>query len=615
MLVFGVILCNAAWAQEETAATITGQVTDSAGAVVPNATVVVSNNERKTERRVQTNDDGNYVVSPLQPGAYTVTVEQPGFKKYVQTELNLNARDRRPINIVLEAGNIGETVTVTSDANVIQDSPTTQTLISGTQVIELPLNNRDYLKLTELVPGVSSSLDDETTFGLTSRADISINGMRRNAVNYLVDGVTNTDPGSNITLLSTPTIDSIKEFKVLTSNYTADIGRSGGGVVTIVTRGGGNEFHGSLYEFLRNDYFNANTFFNNRVARLPNGEVNPANRTPKLRYNNFGGTISGPVFLPRFGEGGPAYYNGRDKTFFFFSEEVRRIIRGTTAATRTVPNAADRIGNFAPRLGALVCRNAAGTSTANASAAGVCPAAQPIVATATDTNGQVIQVRQNQIFRPGTAIAYANNTIPMSEFDPRAVALLGAFPLPNTGANGFTFSPLNINNTRQETVRIDHNFSDNQRLFGRYTRDLSETQESFGLFGDASSGLPGIGTTNTRVPGHVLAISMTSVISPTLVNEATYNFSGTLIASTPVGRARRSDFPGSEAIPERFAENNNNVIPGINISTSRASQSGIRASSFDTHPCGARCADVDAGQPHHEVRRRILARTERRERQ
>jgi hypothetical protein len=561
------MLSGAALAQEETSATVSGQVTDSTGAVVAGATVVITNRETQTERRVQTNDDGLYVITPLIPGTYEVVVEQPGFKRYLQTDLVLNAKDRRPVNIVLEAGNVSEVVTVTSEQNVVQDSPTGQTLISGTQVIELPLNNRDYLKLTELVPGVSSSLDDETTFGLTSRADISINGMRRNAVNYLVDGVTNTDPGSNITLLSTPTVDSIKEFKVLTSNYTAEIGRSGGGVVTVVTRGGGNEFHGSLYEFFRNDAFNANTFFNNRQPRLANGDVNPTFKTPKLRYNNFGGTISGPVYLPRFGEGGKRYWSGRDKTFFFFSEEARRVIRGTTAATRTVPSLADRAGNFAPRLGNFVCRNAAGTSTATASAAGVCPAAQPIIATATDTNGQLIQVRVNQIFRFGTSIAYANNTIPQNEMDPRALALLNAYPLPNSGTNSFIFSPLNINNTRQETVRIDHNFNDNHRFFGRYTHDLSQTQESFGLFGDATSGLPGLATTDTRVPGHVLALSLTSVLSPTVVNEVTYNYSGTLIGSTPVGASTRADFPGSGAIPERFPENNNNVIPSITNST------------------------------------------------
>jgi outer membrane receptor protein involved in Fe transport len=183
---------------------------------------------------------------------------------------------------VLEVGSVSESVVVTSDQNVVQDSPTGQTLISSTQVLEIPLQNRDFTKLLELAPGVSSSLDDETGFGLANRFDVSINGMRRNGVNVFVDGVSNTDVGSNITLLSTPTIDSIKEFKVLTSNYTAEVGRSGGGTVTIVTKSGENDFHGSLYDFARNNRFNANTFFNNRRGRNAAGNLNAP--TPRLRY-------------------------------------------------------------------------------------------------------------------------------------------------------------------------------------------------------------------------------------------------------------------------------------------------------------------------------------------
>ncbi len=265
LIALAVCLCltGTARAQEETAATISGQVTDSTGAVIPNATVLISNNDTKTERRVQASDDGQYSVSPLAPGTYTVTVEQPSFKRYVLTSLVLNAKDRRPVDIVLEAGLASETVTVTGEQTGVLESPTGQALVNDRQVRELPLVNRDFLKLLESgIPGISSDLADETSLGLTNRTSVSINGLRRNGVNFLIDGVNNTDGGSNITLLTTPTIDSIQEFKVLTSNYTAEIGRSGGGTVTLVTKGGGNNFHGSLYEFARNDRFNANTFFN-----------------------------------------------------------------------------------------------------------------------------------------------------------------------------------------------------------------------------------------------------------------------------------------------------------------------------------------------------------------
>jgi TonB-dependent receptor-like protein len=229
----------------------------------------------------------------------------------------LNVSDRRQLNIVLETGLQTETITIEGGAPLVQESPTGQGLISGTQVIELPLNNRNFLKLTELVPGVSSSLNDEETFGLTSNASISINGMRRNAVNYMVDGVSNVDVGSNITLLSTPTVDSIQEFKILTSNYTAEFGRSSGGVVTIVTKGGNKDFHGSIYEFLRNDALSANSFFNNRLGS--NADGSPRLDVPTLRYNNFGGTFSGPVVLPKKIFGPFAYNEDRKKTFFFFS--------------------------------------------------------------------------------------------------------------------------------------------------------------------------------------------------------------------------------------------------------------------------------------------------------
>lgn len=548
------LMSGVAFAQNENSATITGQVTDSTGAVIPNATVVVLETKKGLERRAQTNDEGNYTVSQLEPGDYTVTVEQSGFKKAVQN-LTLNAQDRRPVQIVLEIGSANETVTVTDEAPLLQDSATGQTLVSGNQVTELPLNNRNFIRLLETVPGVTSDLADESSFGLTSTASVSINGLRRNAVNYLVDGVSNTDVGSNITLLSAPTVDSIKEFKVLTSNYTAEIGRSGGGSVIIVTRGGGNNFHGSLYEFVRNDKFNANSFFNNRRGR--NADGTPAAPVPKLRYNNFGGTISGPVYFGRFGEGGSPIYNGKNKTFFFFSEEQRRIKRGITDASAVVPTAAERAGDFSRTLaaGLPLCRvNGTGASTTTCTGANT-----PILAV--DTAGNTIQIRQNQIFRPSDGRPYAGNIIPLSDIDPRSLGLLAAYPLPNSGVNGFTFSPVNINNTQQEVIRIDHNFNSNHKIFGRYTRDTSNTQETGGLFNGIN--LPNVSTTDTKVPGRVFAVSYTGVFANTIVNEFTYNYSTNTIDSALIGRGRKSDYANAAAINEFFPENVQGIIPTV----------------------------------------------------
>jgi hypothetical protein len=556
-LIFG---SSAAIAQEEITGAISGQVTDANGAVVQGATVSVVNNETKAARKVQTNEEGLFTITNLVPGTYSVTIEASGFKTYLQSALVLNARDRRSVNASMEPGNIGEMVTVTSQETGVLDSPTTQALVSNAQIVELPLNNRNFIRLLEAgVPGVSSDLSDETGFGLTSTASVSINGMRRNAVNYFVDGVQNTDVGSNITLLSTPTVDAIKEFKVLSSNFTAEIGRSGGGAVTIVTRGGGNDFHGTIYEFVRNDRFNANSYFNNRQGRRADGSL--VTPVPKLRYNNFGGTFSGPVMLPMFGEGGRTHWSGKNKTFFFFSEEVRRITRGQTDASATVPSLAQRGANggnfdYSTTLALPIFRTPAGAFTTTAT--GNTPV------TALDTAGNLIQIRQNQIFRQSDNRPYAGNIIPRTDVDARAIALLAAYPIANVAGNpnGFLFSRIDILNTRQETIRIDHVFNEKHSLVGRYTHDLSETVEPLGLFFGA--GFPGIPTSETRVPGQVFATSLTSLLSPSLVNEATFNFSSNLIGSQNVGRVRSSDYPGSNQIAEVFPENNQDIIPRMN---------------------------------------------------
>ena len=551
-LVLSLGLSGLVSAQEETSATITGQVTDSTGAAIANATIVVTNTATGLARTIQSNDEGNYTVFPLIPGTYTISVEQSGFKKTV-VNTTLNARDRRPIDLVLEVGDASAVVTVTDEPPLLQDSSTGQALVSGNQVTELPLNNRNFIRLLETIPGISSSLDDESNFGLTSRADVSINGLRRNAVNYLVDGVSNTDVGSNITLLSTPTVDSIQEFKVLSSNYTAEIGRSGGGAVIISTRGGGNDFHGSLYEFARNDYFNANTFFNNRVPRRADGSI--VATVPKLRYNNFGGTISGPIYFPNFGDGGPTFYSGKNRTFFFFSEEVRRIKRGTTDASVSVPTALERQGNFSETLGLPICRQTNNTFSTACTAAGATPV------TAVDTAGNTIAIQQNQVFRPTDNRPYAGNIVPVGDIDARSLGLLSAFPLPNVGRNGFTYSPVNINNTRQEVVRIDHNFNSNHKIFGRFTQDTSNTQESFGLFNNIV--LPNVSTTDTNVPGRVFAASYTGIFSSSLVNELTYNYSTNTISSQLVGRGRRSEYQDAANIREFFNENPAGALPTI----------------------------------------------------
>ena len=248
--------------------------------------------------------------------------------------------------MTLKTGGVSETVEVSAAAQMIQPMAAVQSLMGATQVQELPLNNRNFVQLATLVPGVTSSLADEVGVGLTSNVSISVNGQRRNAVNWLVDGASNVDVGSNITLLNTPTLESIEEFKIITSSYAAEWPRSGGGIINVVTKSGTNEFRVSAYEFFRSDALNANSFIRKQTGctadatgtvtcldRSANGATDFAairDNPPALDYNNFGFTVGGPI--------------KKDKLFFFYSQEWRKISRAPTDRTAIVPEAvlADR---------------------------------------------------------------------------------------------------------------------------------------------------------------------------------------------------------------------------------------------------------------------------------
>ena len=515
---------------QETTGRISGQVIDPAGAIVSNAEVTLTNVSTQEERKTQTDEEGNYTFTQLQPGLYDLSVRGQGFKEHIVKGYELNVNDRKTLNVSMETGGVAESVTVTGEAALLQTSPTVGDVVENRRVVELPLNNRNFMQLLTLVPGVTSSGTSEIGIGLTNVVDFSINGTRRNSINFLVDGVSNTDVGSNVTLLSVPTVDSIQEFRVITSIPTAEFGKSGGGVVNLITRGGGQQFHGTFYEFLRNDRLNANSFFNNANGTFgPNDAgvrlgINtagtPRTPRPKLRYNNFGYLISGPVVIPGL------YNSKREKTFFLFSQEFRRIIRAPSLASPiTVPSLLERQGNFS-ETGNLV------------------------------------------IYDPTTSLPFTNNTIPSGRINQQAQALLSLYPEPNIPSttagrapNRFAVTTPNIQNTRQETMRIDHNISAMHRLTGRYTRDLSETRELGGLFFGAT--IPNVATTSTIVPGEIMAISLTSTFGANIVNEATFTFSGNKITTTLLGRYNGVDInvPHTEIFPQ----NNSELPPVINI--------------------------------------------------
>lgn len=516
---------------QETTATINGQVIDSSGAVVSGADITLTNLKTQEKRSTKTGDDGYYSLTFIPPGLYDFSVKAQGFKEFLNRSIELMVNDRKAINVQMETGSISEMVSVTAEAPIVQSTATVGDVIDSRKVLEIPLNNRNFLQLVTLVPGVTSDDTTESSIGLTSLTNISIAGNRRNSTNYLVDGVANVDVGSNITLLSTPTVDSIQEFRVITSVPTAEFGRASGGVVNIVTRGGGRDFHGGAYNFFRNDKLNANSFLNNASGRFcDDGTAAPLGREcgalraprPTLRYNNFGFTASGPVWIPGI------YSRGHDKTFFFFSEEWRRVIRQPAEGFLTVPSIRERAGDFS----------------------------QSTI----------------QVIDPLTGLQFPGNRIPENRIDPVARAVLNFFPEPTIAAatpgadpNRIQASAPGIQNTRQETLRVDHNFNSNHRLMGRYTHDLSQTREQGGLFNPLGVApvLPNIATTDTNVPGQVFSVNLTSTFGARFVNEFSVNFSSNKISSDLIGQWSRAniDIPNNELFPQ----NNSDLPPFIAI--------------------------------------------------
>src|SRR5215475_10072367 len=280
-------LCAAKSFAQNVTASIQGTVVDPAGAVVPNADVKVLNAEQNiVVRSVTTDEHGQYFVPQLPVGRYTVTVEAKGFKKVVRSGIVLNVSDRLGVNFTLEVGTITDVVSVSGDAvQVDTESATAAGVISGTQLKELSLNSRNYAQLVLLVPGASDSGNADQIFpGATAPIGTNlitfqVNGNRREENNWQVDGADNVDRGSNLTLLSFPSIDAISEFRVVRGAYEADSGRSAGAQINVITRSGTADLHGGIYEFFRNNILNANTFFNNRT--LPTQIARPP-----LRYNN-----------------------------------------------------------------------------------------------------------------------------------------------------------------------------------------------------------------------------------------------------------------------------------------------------------------------------------------
>src|SRR6266481_5030267 len=333
------VLVATAWsvAAQTSSGSLSGTVKDAQGAAITGAKVEVTSSSRNETRSAQTGEDGRYVFPQLQPDTYKLRVEANGFKSYDLEGVVLNANDKISApDIELQVGVVTENVTITSSGEQLQTESGERGLaIVSNQINNLGINGRSYLALTRLAPGVVNT-NNYSVAGHAGLSNISVNGARNNQNNLTLDGVGNVDTGNNGDQLATVSIDAVAEFKLLSSNYQAEYGRSSGAQISVVTKSGTNEFSGSGYLYHRHDQFNANNWLSNRDRQS----------LQLFRFNNFGYTIGGPVYLPKFGEGGRSIWSGKNKLYFFVSQEFQKQLKPQGNRNVTMPTALERAGDF-----------------------------------------------------------------------------------------------------------------------------------------------------------------------------------------------------------------------------------------------------------------------------
>jgi hypothetical protein len=429
VLLFGIALTSAVDGQEFRG-TILGLVTDSSGAVVPKASVTVTNQTTGTAVRTASTAAGAYTVPFLMPGAYTVSVQSHGFRAFQRQDIVVRVQDRVEIDVVLEPGVVSETVVVRAETPLLQTaSASVGQVVDQTNIVNLPMNGRSVYLVARITPGMIPTDNRLFTrpFDNGAVSNVSMGGNPANSNNILLDGIPNMNTVSQAAFV--PSVEAVQEMKVQINTYDAEFGRGAGGVLNATIKSGTNQIHGSLIEFWRNDILEANSFINNSVGE----------GKPRQRYHLFGATVGGPVYLPKL-------YNGRNRTFIFGSWESGRQSDPTSLLT-TVPTAEQRAGDFTRTF---------------------------------DGQGRALTVYDPFSTRANPAIAggflrdpFPGNQIPRNRMDRVAAGLMSQFGTPNkpgvglAAVDNFFWLGSSPDDYDAFITRLDHNFSDRQRLFVR----------------------------------------------------------------------------------------------------------------------------------------------------
>lgn len=473
------VLLIATVSAQGTRGTIRGTITDPNGAIVSGATVQLIDVQKGTiVRTVTTNNDGQYQFVEIEPSTYNVVVTAQNFAELRLNDVKVEVNRNLVLDATVTVSTGVNEVTVTAGAEVIdRESPTLGTTVENRRVVGLPLNGRNVLNLASLQPGVFTSA------GTLQGSGIRVNGSRGTENNITIDGASNNEVagGSTIGGISRP--DAVQEFRVLTSNFEAEYGRNTGSVINVVTRSGTNEYHGNARIFYRPTFLSAANFFDNALAPA---NLQGTDRRQKFERKEFGFNIGGPVYFLNFGEGVPALYDGKDKTFFFVDYERRAQKIGGSVTINNLPTAAERRGDFSGLLAQGIVLY------------------DPATATAANPQGN----------------PFAGNIIPTSRFSPIARYYLGFFP--EADANGQALASSDtIQNVNYFTGRFDHNFTPNHLLSFTYNLNSGETTNGQAFQGTP---IPGFGDATTNKSENYVG-RYTAILGPKIVNTFLFSYS------------------------------------------------------------------------------------------
>lgn len=504
---------------------ITGTVKDTGGGVVEGATVTAISQGQGVQQVAETNASGTFTFAQVPPGTYELTVQKAGFKKKESRNIVLSVASKISVgDLILEVGNVTETVTVEADAAAIQiqtESGERSNVVTNRQLRDLGLNGRNVVDLMKTIPGVISGGTTQNAASTVTNivGGFNINGTRASQHEYTVDGVTNLNLGNNTGAIVSVNPDALQEVKVLTSNYQAEYGRAGGGFIALTTRGGTNEFHGGARYFRRHDSLNANTYQNNLRGGSDRGFTRPL-----YRYNYYGYDVGGPIIIPKV-------VNGRNKLFFFFSQEYyRQLVPQAASVNIRTPTADERRGDFSRSV---------------------------------DGSGRAIT-----IVDPTTGAPFLNNIIPASRIYAPGQSVLNFLPVPNTtaGASVYNYTSQEPSSyPRSETIlRGDWHINESTRMSIRWIYNTDAQKFAYGTT-TGSWNWPLTITERRNGPGNVPSINVTKNFGPTWVADFQFGVARGGVSIAPADDRATRDSTGINT-PLLYPEANTpNLIPSLSF--------------------------------------------------